>query len=223
MRDIAIWITYHDNAQIESYHLQENDIFHLYNANDLMRHDCNINYLNHFYSEIVTMYWAWKNNIQSEKIGFCHYRRRFNKLIEIKQEECQVLEINHHCPVFEHYKVNHNYHDLYDMIDILNEQYGIDNKYSQYLLTSRTFIPYCSFIMHWGDFIHLCEFLFPVLEAYDKKNGLHMNPQQYMRKAKKDFRYDDVQYQRRATAFLAERLISCYIVCELKPYSLISL
>lgn len=94
MGDIAIWITYHDNAQIESYHLQENDIFHLYNANDLMRHDCNINYLNHFYSEIVTMYWAWKNNIQSEKIGFCHYRRRFNKLIEIKQEECQVLEIN---------------------------------------------------------------------------------------------------------------------------------
>ena len=47
---------------------------------------------------------------------------------------------------------------------------------------------------------------------------LDMNPAMYMEKAQRDFRYDDVNYQCRAVAFLAERLISCYIVCNMIPF-----
>lgn len=220
MKDLTIWITYHDAKQLEQYHLQEDNIFRLFYGKDTTIEGENINHLNKFYSEIVTLYWVWKNNIQSEKVGFCHYRRLFHEFINFKHGSCQVLSINQKCNVFYHYKTWHNYQDMYDMIDILNEKYGIGNKYAHYLLNSNVFIPYCCFIMYWEDYNRLCQFLFPLLFAYDKKNGLCLIPHKYEEKAIRDFRYDNIQYQRRAISFLAERLISCYLVCEMKPLCL---
>lgn len=72
--------------------------------------------------------------------------------------------------------------------------------------------------MQWEDFDRLCHFLFPILEAFDKRNGLNMIPDRYAEKAMRDFRYDDVVYQRRAISFLAERLVSCFLVCEMRAY-----
>jgi hypothetical protein len=77
--------------------------------------------------------------------------------------------------------------------------------------------------MQWKDFTKLCEWLFPILFAWDKKNGLNLDPEKYMEKAKKDFRFDNPDYQCRAVAFLSERLISCYLVTEMKPFCLTSL
>jgi len=37
-----------------------------------------INYLNRFFSEYCAMYYVWKNNIQSDIVSFCHYRRIIN-------------------------------------------------------------------------------------------------------------------------------------------------
>lgn len=218
MKDLTVWITYHKNEQIEQYHLYENNIFRLYKGNETNIVGENINHLNMFYSELVTLYWVWKNEIQSKQVGFCHYRRIFPKILDIQQGNCQVLSINRNCNIFGHYKISHNYHDLYDIIDILNNIYGNNNKYSQYLLEGHIFIPFCSFIMQWDDFTQLCDFLFTILFEFDKKNNLNMNPSRYLEKAKKDFRYDNIMYQCRAISFLAERLISCYIICELKPY-----
>lgn len=45
-----------------------------------------------------------------------------------------------------------------------------------------------------------------------------MDPRKYAEKAVRDFRYDNVMYQQRAIAFLAERLISCFLVCEMKVF-----
>jgi hypothetical protein len=42
-----------------------------------------------------------------------------------------------------------------------------------------------------------------------------MDANRYWSKAEKDFRYDNKEYQCRAVAFLAERLISCYIICNM--------
>ena len=139
-------------------------------------------------------------------------------MIDIEKGQCQVLAINGNCSVFGHYKISHNYQDFYDAVEILNEQYGHDNPYSKYLLGSSTFIPFCCFIMHWADFDRLCRFLFPILFAWDKKHGLNMDPTKYMEKVFRDFRYDNVMYQRRAISFLAERLISCFLVCEMKVF-----
>ncbi len=218
MKELTIWITYHDDKQVGEYGLKETDQVRLFKGNDTSVAGENINYLNRFYSELTTMYYVWKNRIESEQVGFCHYRRQFRDYYEVESGQCQVLAINRNSPVFQHYKIAHNYQDMYDVVDILNEQYGSDNLYSRYLLKGNVFIPFCCFIMKYQDFENLCEFLFPILFAWDKKNGLDKNPQKYMEKAERDFRYDDVNYQCRAVAFLAERLISCYLVCRMKPF-----
>lgn len=45
-----------------------------------------------------------------------------------------------------------------------------------------------------------------------------MNPEKYMEKAQKDFRYENVNYQCRAIGFLAERLISSYIILNMDSF-----
>ena len=214
--DLVTWITYHDDRQLEEYGLKETESVRLFKGNDTNVEGENINHLNAFYSEMTTMYWVWKNNKKSKKVCFSHYRRRFREFIDILSGQCQVLDINRNCSVFYHYKTWHNYQDMYDMVDILNEKYGEGNIYSEYLLKSNVFIPYCCFMMHWEDFDRLCKFLFPILFAFDTKNGLDMTPMNYVAKAQRDFRHDNVSYQQRAISFLAERLISCYLVCEME-------
>lgn len=218
MKELIIWLTYHKDEQIHDLGLKETDTIHLFKGNDVSVEGENINHLNRYYSELTTMYYVWKNKRKSQLVGFCHYRRLFKECFDIDEGQCQVLAINYGSSVFQHYKVAHNYQDLYDAIEFLNKQYGDDNKYSKYLLKGNTFIPCCCFIMHYSDFEKLCEWLFPILFAWDKKNGLNMDPEKYMEKARRDFRYDDINYQCRAVAFLAERLISCYIVTEMKPF-----
>lgn len=217
-KTLTIWLTYHDDKQIQEYNLKETNEICLFKANNTSVKGENINYLNNFYSELCTMYYVWKNKKTSLYIGFCHYRRPFKNVFEIEQGQCQVLSINYRCPIFQQYKTAHNYQDMYDIIDIINDLYGKDNLYSNYLLKGNVFIPCCCFIIHYAEFEKLCDFLFPILFAWDKKNNLDMDPAKYMEKAQRDFRYDDVNYQCRAVAFLAERLISCYIVCNMKPF-----
>lgn len=211
-------MTYHDDQLLTEYNLKETDTISLFKGNETSVKGDNINYLNRFYSELTTMYYVWKNRKESQLVGFCHYRRLFKECFDIDEGQCQVLTIIYGCNVFQQYKISHNYQDLYDVIDILCEQYGNNNKYSKYLLYGNVFIPFCCFIMDYSDFEKLCNWLFPILLAWDRKNDLNMNPDNYMDKARRDFRYDNVDYQCRAVAFLAERLISCYIVTEMKPF-----
>lgn len=218
MKDLTIWCTYHNDAQLAQYGLQEDGVMKLFKGNATDVEGENINHLNAFYAEICTYYWVWKNAVRSQTVGFCHYRRRFGRLMPIASGACQVLAINRNFPLMRQYKTAHNYQDYYDAIDILNDLYGEGNKYSQYMLEGRVFIPCCCFVMQWEDFDRLCHFLFPILEAFDKRNGLNMIPDRYAEKAMRDFRYDDVVYQRRAISFLAERLVSCFLVCEMRAY-----
>lgn len=218
-KELTIWLTYHEDSQVEQYGLKEDDTIRLFKGNAPNIEGENINHLNRFYSEMTTMYWVWKNQHKSRLVGFCHYRRRFPSLIEIKQGECQVLKIQKQSYTLSgHYKCVHNYQDYDDIVDILNHKYGEGNKYAEYLLHGTTFIPFCCFIMHWGDFVKLCEFFFPILFEFDRLHGLHMDASRYWAKAEKDFRYDNKNYQCRAMSFLAERLISCYMVCDMNAY-----
>ena len=220
MKGLTIWITYHNDQQIKEYGLEEDETFRLFKGNDLCVQGKNINQLNQFYSELTTLYWVWKNKIYSKVIGFCHYRRIFTHVMDIEPGICQVMRIaNMGYTVERYYRLAHNYNDMYDIIEILNERYGTENAYSKYLLEATGFIPFCGFVMCYEDFEALCEFLFPILFAFDRKNGLNMDPKNYRQKAERDFRYDQVDYQQRAISFLAERLISAYLVNHMKLVS----
>ena len=224
MNKLIIWQTYHEDQQIKDYNLKENEIIKLVKGNCIPEKEEHINHLNRFYSEMTTLYWIYKNNIKSQYVGFCHYRRVFYIMSEFEPGECQVLKIDTlPCTIFQQYKSAHNYNDLYDIIEILNYKYGKENSYSEYLLKSRVFIPNCCFIMHYEDFTQLCDFLFPILFEYDNKNHLNMIPENYWNKTKQDFRFDNINYQCRTVSFLAERLISCYILLKMKPFCIQSI
>ena len=222
MKDIQIWLTYHDDKLLETYKLHDTEMIKLYKGNEKLSCD-NINFLNKFYAELTTMYYVWKNKQKSEIVGFCHYRRLFRNFVSLEKGTCQVWAIHNVGNVFNNYKSAHNYQDMCDAMEILDEFYGKNNRYSEYLVKSEVFVPCCCFIMHYSDFEKMCNWLFPILFAWDKKNGLNMSPDKYLEKAKHDFRYDNVDYQCRTVAFLAERLISCYIVTEMKPFCITSL
>lgn len=210
-----MWVTYHQDNQIDDYSLCENENTHLFKGNSMEVAGDNINHLNAFYSEIVTLYWVWKNEVKSEIVGFSHYRRQFRKLLDIQEGDCQVLSLNPTNSVFIHYKLAHNYQDLYAVIDIVNDLYGIGNKYTKYLLDGKAFVPFCCFVMHWNYFMKLCNFLFEILFEFDQRNSLGFDSEKYRKKAERDFRYGNVDYQQRYMGFLAERLISCYLLNEM--------
>ena len=71
MKELTIWCTYHKDEQIEQFGLHEDGVIRLFKGNDTDVEGENINSLNSFYSEIVTLYYVWKNNIQSRLVGFC--------------------------------------------------------------------------------------------------------------------------------------------------------
>ena len=223
MNDINVWITYHDEKQIEEYSLKETGEYRLFKANDTKIEGENINYLNKFYSEICTLYWVYKNKKKSRMIGFCDYRQIMTDWFNLDNGMCITLPPIHMSStiIYSFYKEAHNMFDMIDAIDIINEMYGKGNKYTKYLLNERIFIENCCFMMNYGDFEKLCEFLFPILKEFDRRNNLNMDFDNYMAKAKRDSRYDDVDYQCRAVAFLSERLISCYIYTNMNAISII--
>ncbi len=54
MKDLTIWCTYHNDAQLAQYGLQEDGVMKLFKGNATDVEGENINHLNAFYAEICT-------------------------------------------------------------------------------------------------------------------------------------------------------------------------
>ena len=136
---ITIWCSYHDNNLINEYKLNElnTNIYKLYNTTLFEQHN-----LNKYFSEFTTMYNVWKNNIKSDVIGFCHYRRYFD-LSTI------------------------NFEDIYNN----NEIYGIDEHSGGYTLNNENKEwPFCSNYENiiYNTFLHfLKEYNVPLKQSYE--------------------------------------------------------
>ena len=217
--EYKIWVTYHDDAFVSQYGLR-NDEHHILFASHKDAGGENINYLNPVYSEMVTMWYVWKNQLRSDYVGFEHYRRHLNVVRMPKDGACQVYQILNFNDktVYEQYAQWHNHEDMDAVLSVLEEKYGKDNKYSDYIIKSHLLIAKCTYLMKWDDFCTLCDFLFPILEAYTKKCGFEGlgTLEDWHNKAVNDFAGDRPEYQRRVVSFLAERLISAWIYNEMK-------
>jgi len=75
----TIWCTYHDKSLIKNYNLKEKNNFKLFYTKENL--DLSLNYAQLYLCEYVTQYYVWKTNIKSDIIGFCHYRRNYDSII----------------------------------------------------------------------------------------------------------------------------------------------
>lgn len=162
----------------------------------------NISKKNLSYNELTAVYWAWKNYDKlgnPDYIGLMHYRRHFifrespDVVEEVRGidgnyfnrinyspetmahlfDDCDfVAHIGHVDEVYKHYKENHHIEDLDLAISILKE------KYPEYVSTAdaylkMSYVNLCNmFIMPRDMFFEYCEWLFDILEEFEKQVDL---------------------------------------------------
>lgn len=218
MDDYRIWVTYHKDELVERYGLKNDDTHSLFATHKEIDGE-NINALNPVYSEMVTMWYVWKNNVKTKYVGFNHYRRKFGVNRLPVKGECQVLRVIDFGSktVYQQYEQYHNKRDMDVVIGLLDEAYGKDNPYTKHIMESRRLIGKCCFFMQWNDFTKLCKFLFGILDGFSEKCGCK-TLDDWQKKAAADFGGRDTEYQTRAVSFLAERLISAWISTNMKYY-----
>jgi len=218
MSDYKIWVTYHKDEQVEKYGLKNDDTHSLFATHKEIDGE-NINALNPVYSEMVTMYWVWKSNKKSTYVGFEHYRRHFGVSRLPNKGECQVyrmLDFGSQT-IYQQYAQYHNAKDMDLMLSLLDTKYGKGNPYTKHIEESRVLVANCCFLMKWTDFTRMCKFLFPLLEEFSDKCGCK-TIDDWKKKAVTDFGTNRTDYQTRVVSFLAERLISAWIMKNLSPY-----
>lgn len=185
MNSIRIWCSYHRLEDLENYNLKDSDILKLYYTNDNTLKEDNINYLNKYLSEIVTYYYVWKNNIKSDIVGFCHYRRHFNT---INYE--QILNGHPECYMTFYIKpesANYffeensgwgmNVYDANKIINLFSDFIKLKDNidFNDYLQTHDIikFSNKISYILKWDQFDNICSFIFGFLGYINKVNNVN--------------------------------------------------
>ena len=220
-KNLMIWVTYHKDSQIEEYGLRE-DKTHTLFASHKEVEGKNINHMNPVYSEMVTMWYVWKNNIKSSLVGFEHYRRHLDTVRPLRKGECQVYRIVDFLfeTVYDQYARCHKREDIDVMLQCVERRYGTDNPYTRNIRECHTLIANCTFVMRWQDFTKMCQFLFPLLDDFADACGIsNTSVEEWRKKAVRDFgESEKTDYQTRILSFLAERLISAWIMTHLLPF-----
>ena len=140
------YIIYHKKEQIKQYKLNEliDDYHELYFTNNL---SIGKNFLNSIWGEIVTMWYVWKYVKNLDFVGFNHYCRLFNIYKLPKDNECQVYTCIDCGNIYNVFCYNHRKQDIDSLINILNNLYGKNNKYSYHIMNNYTMISNCCFFI----------------------------------------------------------------------------
>jgi len=178
-------------------------------------------------SEMTAIYWVWKNVTGLDAVGFCHYRRYFdfhNGMLRTARETrlCAPRDVADNLFAFvprsgvaecldkgaiivarpfeegiENAEQYMSAHAPDDYLSMVNYVFAHHPHLTQQLVAhirDKKFYGNNMFIMRWSDFDGLCQFWFDCLLNLD----VH-----FVRKPPR--------YQRRALAFLSERLFDTYI------------
>lgn len=188
----------------------------------------------HGYSEGARFHYVWKNCELKDYVGTAHYRRYFEffdeipDMDEIFKSHDAILPGNFDLgwpSIYVHYSAIHHKEDLVDCLKI------IARKYPEYFQTaidsvmSPKLIPCNVFILRKEMFIKWCEFVFGVLEEFDKMHCFKTDKdiENYVIKNNyaigKSGMVADNHYQARIQAFLMERLSTIFFNYRVKnPY-----
>lgn len=169
--NLTIWCSYHNNNLIDEFNLDYIPSYiKLFNTNDLNITDDNINYLNPHLCEICTYYYVWKNQIKSNYVGFCHYRRFFSNL---GKENIENFGVHYYCTFqcnLKHYICGYDRKTfkLDELFEYLRNLKLFDEFKLYKYFYDPTFlvnIPWkISYIFEWNIFNKICEIYFGFLK-----------------------------------------------------------
>lgn len=163
-----------------------------YNVNDSLNKFKNIDIFNRFFCEWCSMYFIYKNNLKSNIICFCHYRRQINykhiNLGEIvKNNSVQIFYLlkdyklgltnkNKEYPCIYNYLslCNLPYFAYLDIEEYINQQEIIDkNKLKEFCnRESVDFITRSIFCTTWDNFLIIARFIDGYIEYTANKYNL---------------------------------------------------
>ena len=165
----------------------------------------NISKLNYKLNEMTSIYACWKNYDKlagSDYIGFNHYRRFFDPKDFTDYEDFDIIVGKHYSfatTLLEQYRAVHKELDIYTMLGILHKEYK-ENIVYDFMNQYELFAPCNMFIMKKELFFKYCEFLFDKLFKLEQVVDLDKTD----------------TYQKRALAFLSERLTSFWMLQQLR-------
>lgn len=170
----------------------------------------NISLKNRMYCELTALYWIWRNDVSSDMIGICHYRRHFKldeeKLNLLGKSDLDVILT---IPILNFPDVGHMYANDHCGSDWNVMLEGLRKLQPEYYETAITlqegvfYFAYNMFIARKEIFNNYCEWLFPILYYCENKIGVKDDP-----------------YQGRYIGFLAERLLSIYMLTHWNQYKI---
>lgn len=173
----------------------------------------NISKKNPSYCEVTALYWIWKN-FHADAVGLVHYRRYFmrNRITASRSGVLSIPEIE---SLINHYNiiipdgytfsgnVRDNYVAIHDIqqLDVLRDFFlrsPEELRAFDQVMQSKT-IPLCNmFVMAWPLFDAYMSWLMPILEYCEN----HIDTSSYN------------SYNQRMVGFIAERLLSVWLVAE---------
>jgi len=180
---------------------------------------------NRRWCELTALYKIWREGPNSDIIGFCHYRRLFDfrmptsshRQINYSKNDLPSLSeafFNHDllsnlarntliCPrpfrsgvtLWEQYHRSHCINDLGHVVGYLSRKYPHILPFAVSSLREKELFFTNLFVTHWEIFDELCEFLFDVLQDFERAHPT-------LRAS---------QYQNREIGFLGERLFHIWL------------
>lgn len=171
----------------------------------------NISDKNPFYSEMTSLFWAWKNYHNSEYIGFCHYRRYFGEKItddNIDSFFADGTDVILAGPMFRHYNRWNFFKTYVGSEDLAIMQMVVKKLYPDYYVTMTRYAndyidyPLNMLLCRRELFDKYAEWIFSILFECEK----HVKLSPYSR-------------ARRLYGYLAEFLMPVYFMhngCKIK-------
>jgi hypothetical protein len=167
----------------------------------------NISEQNCYYSELTGVYWVWKNDIQSDIVGICHYRRYLlnDKGVMFNQQEIEELMTRYDVMTSRLLTLDFSYHygfsDNHNIADLDTTGEVIKEKYPEYYdtfeeLVSKNHTYFGNIcVMKKTLYDKYCEWLFDIFSEVQKRINVE----------------DYDSYHKRVFGFISEFLLYVFI------------
>jgi len=243
---VRIWESYHKEELVEKFHIQKTDKVTPYFTNDLAEAEHSINFLNPYWSELVTLYRVWKCGWKSDIVGFQHYRRRFATIPDkVNEGEAYIMKFNYftrdqdpvdptrwwlniHETADEQEAIAHGQMTVYDQFKMRHGEKYIDKAIEvmqrDFAGCNRQCIDYLkssNVLVPWCSFImswdDFCSLAHWLFGVLGKlMEDMQLSLSLEAYKCRFKEEYGDDKYQWRMYSFLGERLISAYLYTNFK-------